>query len=182
MDISETESDDYDFTDDEWEESGKLRVRKRKSKTDMENNESNINNSEDFTEYSRDLLDTPGERASDICCSCSINSSCKTTKCICRAMGSSCGNSCGCQVNKCENRSSISDESQEWPAQSASFEETDKDRLLVTQGAELLQGALVDGHPETNNDQARRKPLSDIGNTQVRACHSFFTTSRYVFD
>ncbi|KAL9330001.1 hypothetical protein ACSQ67_005004 [Phaseolus vulgaris] len=169
MDISETESDDYDFTDDEWEESGKLRVRKRKSKTDMENNESNINNSEDFTEYSRDLLDTPGERASDICCSCSINSSCKTTKCICRAMGSSCGNSCGCQVNKCENRSSISDESQEWPAQSASFEETDKDRLLVTQGAELLQGALVDGHPETNNDQARRKPLSDIGNTQIKS-------------
>jgi len=168
MDISETESDDYDLIDDEWEESGKLRVRKRKSKTDLENNESNINNLEDFTEYSRDLIDTPGVSASDICCSCSRNSSCKTTKCICKTIGSSCGGSCGCQVNKCVNRTSISNESQERSAQSASMKETDKDRLLVTQGADLLQEALSDRHSETNNDKSHRKPLSDIGNTQVR--------------
>lgn len=174
MDISETESDYYDFTDDEWEESGNLRVRKRKSKTNMENNESNINNSEDLGENSRDLIDRPWESASDICCPCSRTSSCKTTRCICKAMGSSCGSSCGCQVNKCANRASISNESREGPAQSASIEETDKDRLLVTQGAELLQGALVDRHPETNNDQGHRKPLSDIGNTQVRASQLLF--------
>ncbi|XP_052726740.1 kinesin-like protein KIN-4C [Vigna angularis] len=169
MDISETESDYYDFTDDDWEESGNLRVRKRKSKTNIENNESNINNSEDLGENSRDLFDTPWESASDICCPCSRTSSCKTTKCICKAMGSSCGSSCGCQVNKCANRASISNVSREGPAQSASIEETEKDRILVTQGAELLQGALVDRHPETNNDQGHRKPLSDIGNTQMKS-------------
>ncbi|XP_027927136.1 kinesin-like protein KIN-4C [Vigna unguiculata] len=169
MDIYETESEYYDFTDDEWEESGKLGVRKRKSKTNMENNESNINNSEDLGENSRDFFDTAWESASDICCSCSRTSLCNTTKCACKAMGSSCGNSCGCQVNNCANRASISNESKEGPAQSASIEETDKDRLLVTQGAELLQGALVDRHPDTNNDHGERKPLSDIGNTQMKS-------------
>ncbi|TKY74442.1 Kinesin protein FRA1 [Spatholobus suberectus] len=181
MDISETESDDYDLTDDEWEESGKLRVRKRKSKTrssGTENNQSNINNSEDFKENSGDrLLDASGETASsDICCSCSRTSSCKTTKCKCKTMGSSCGSSCGCLATKCANRASISNESQEptqWGlVQSSgnypSIEETDKDRLLVTQGAELLQGALVDRVAETNGDQRPRKPLSDIGNAQVK--------------
>ena len=182
MDIYETESEYYDFTDDEWEESGKLGVRKRKSKTNMENNESNINNSEDLGENSRDFFDTAWESASDICCSCSRTSLCNTTKCACKAMGSSCGNSCGCQVNNCANRASISNESKEGPAQSASIEETDKDRLLVTQGAELLQGALVDRHPDTNNDHGERKPLSDIGNTQVRASQLFFLTSTYVLD
>ncbi|KAG5034478.1 Kinesin-like protein KIN-4C [Glycine soja] len=169
MDISETESDDYDLTDDEWEESGKLRVRKRKSKTrrtGMENNQSNINNSEYFQKKSGDILvDTPGETASDICCSCSRTSSCKTTKCKCKAMGNSCGSSCSCLSTKCANRASISNESQE-PTQSASIEETD---LLVTQGAELIQGALVDRLDEINSDRGHRKPLSDIGNTQAKS-------------
>ncbi|CAJ1974022.1 unnamed protein product [Sphenostylis stenocarpa] len=168
MDISETESDDYDFTDDDWEESGKLRVRKRKSKTDMENNQSNINNSEDFKENSGDVLDTPEESASDICCSCSKTSLCKTTKCICRTLGSSCGSSCCCGVTKCANKESISNEPLEEPTQSASIEETDEDRLLVTQGAELLQGALVEMHPVTYSDQGHRKPFSDIGNIQIK--------------
>ena len=171
MDISKTESDDYDLTDDEWEESGKLRVRKRKSKTrrtGMENNQSNINNSEYFQKKSGDILvDTPGETASDICCSCSRTSSCKTTKCKCKAMGNSCGSSCSCLSTKCANRASISNESQE-PTQSASIEETD---LLVTQGAELIQGALVDRLDEINSDRGHRKPLSDIGNTQVCVSH-----------
>ncbi|KAG5045439.1 hypothetical protein JHK82_014828 [Glycine max] len=167
MDISETESDD--LTDDGWEESGKLKVWKRKSKTrrsDIENNQSNINNLEDFKENSGDILvDTPGETASDICCSCSRTSLCKTAKCKCKAMGNSCGSSCGCLATKCVNRASISSESQE-PTQSASIEETG---LLVTQGAGLLQGALVDRLDETNSGRGHRKPLSDIGNTQVKS-------------
>ncbi|KAK7410465.1 hypothetical protein VNO78_01265 [Psophocarpus tetragonolobus] len=172
MDISETESDDYGLTDDEWEESEKLRVRKSKSKTKrpgMEHNQSNINNSEDFKENSRDvLLDTPGETASDVCCTCSKNSSCKTTKCKCKAMGNHCGISCCCLETKCGNRASISNEPQE-PRQSACIEETDQDHLLVTQGAELLQGALVE---KTTSIQRHRKPLSDIGNTQVPIGHA----------
>ncbi|KAK7351230.1 hypothetical protein VNO77_10526 [Canavalia gladiata] len=184
MDISETESYDYDSetTDDEWQKSGKLRVRKRKSKSrrsDMEkNHQSNINTSEDFKENSRDrLVDASGQTASDICCSCNKTSSCKTTKCKCKVMGNSCGSSCGCLATKCANRASISNELQE-PTQSilvhktgnnSSIEETDKHRLLATQGAELLQGALVDRLAETNSDQGPRKPLSDIGNTEVKS-------------
>lgn len=187
MDISETESDDCDWnpTDEEGEESGKLRVRKRKPKirrSCKENNQSKFNNSEDFKENSRDrLVDAYRETTtSDICCSCSRTSSCKTTKCKCKAMGGSCRSSCGCLANKCGNRTSISNESQE-PTKSGSVqrsgnnlstEETDEDRLLVTQGAELLQGALVDRFAETNSDQGQRKPLSDIGNTQVCVNHT----------
>ncbi|XP_029126715.1 kinesin-like protein KIN-4C [Cajanus cajan] len=180
MDTSETESDDYDLTDDEWEESGKLRVGKKKSKTrrsDMENNQSNINISEDFKENSSDVVvDAYGETASDICCPCSRTSSCKTTKCKCKALGCSCGSSCGCLATKCANRAS-SNESHE-PTQSRLVqrcgnnpcsEETDNDRHLVTQGAELLQGALIDTLARTNSDQGPRKPLSDIGNTQVKS-------------
>ncbi|KAJ1424769.1 P-loop containing nucleoside triphosphate hydrolase [Sesbania bispinosa] len=182
MDVSEIESDDYKVnkTDDEWKESGKFRVRKRKSKSrrlGMENNQLNINSSEDSKENSGDrFVGASWETASDICCSCSKISSCKTTKCKCKAVGNSCGSSCGCLATKCANRASISNESQE-PTQSglvqragdnSSIQEMDKDRLLATQGAELLQGALADRAAETNSDQEPRKPLSDIGNTQVK--------------
>ncbi|KAL2339996.1 hypothetical protein Fmac_007936 [Flemingia macrophylla] len=180
MDTSETESEDYDFTDDEWEESGKLRIRKKKSKisrSNVENNQSNTNNSEYMNENSNDVLvDAYRETASHICCSCNRISSCKTTKCKCKATGSSCGSSCGCLATKCANRTS-SNESLE-PTQSTlvqrsgnnpNIEETDDDHLLVTQGAVLLQGALIDRLAQTNNDQGDRKPLSDIGNTQVKS-------------
>ncbi|WJX34931.1 Kinesin-like protein KIN-4C [Trifolium repens] len=155
MDISdETESDDYDVeeTDDEWKESGKLRVRKRKSKS---------KHSEDFKyNLSNRLGGAHGEPASDICCSCSKSSTCKTTKCMCKAIGNSCGSFCSCLTTKCDNRASILNESHE-PIQSG--------LPLITQGAELLQGALADRPAEANNDQGPRKPLSDIGNKQVKS-------------
>lgn len=181
MDISETESDDYDLeaTDDEWKESGKL-VRKRKSLTrrpSMEHNQSKTNNSKDLKDNLGDgFASAYGETASDICCSCSKISSCKTTKCKCKSRGNSCGSSCGCLATKCANRASLSNESQESmqsglvqrTGNNPGIEEADKDRLLATQGAELLQGALSDRPAETNSDQAPRKPLSDIGNTQIK--------------
>lgn len=89
-------------------------------------------------------------------------------------MGSSCGTSCGCLATKCANRVSTSNESLE-PTQPGLVERTednssieDKDGLLATQGAELLQGAMADGPAETNTDQGPRKALSDIGNALVR--------------
>lgn len=183
MDISDTESDDYviEATDDEWVESAKLPVRKRKSKgghSSMENNQSNIS-SENVQDNSTEGLEggASGETTSDVCCSCSKSSSCKTTKCKCKAMGIGCGSSCGCRASKCANRGgSASNESQE-PTQSgsvegtendSSVEEADKDHLLATQGAELLQGALVERPAEAHSDHVRRKPLSDIGNSLVR--------------
>lgn len=178
MDISDSESDDYEVeaTDDEWIESGKLQVRKRKSKRSMENNQSNISSEEVKDNSVEGPGGASGETASEACCSCSKSSSCKTTKCKCRALGSTCGSSCGCLASKCANREPVSNESQE-PTQlglvegtgnDSCIEESDKDRLLATQGAELLHGALIDRPAETNNDHGSRKPLSDIGNTLVR--------------
>ena len=43
-------------------------------------------------------------------------------------------------------------------------QEADKERLLATQGAELLQSVLVEKPPETNTDCKPRKALSDKGN------------------
>ena len=42
--------------------------------------------------------------ASKVCCSCTKNSLCKTTKCKCRSSGGGCGDSCGCVASKCNNR------------------------------------------------------------------------------
>ncbi|OIW04314.1 hypothetical protein TanjilG_32506 [Lupinus angustifolius] len=177
MDISDPESDDYDVdaTDDEWVESGKLQIRKRKSKSgrlSMEDNQTN-SSSEDVKDNSKEGIKcAPEKTASNVCCSCSKSSSCKTTKCQCRALGNNCGSSCGCLATKCANRASVSNESQELTqsgvegtGNDSRIVETDKNQILATQGAELLQGALVDRTAETNNNHRPRRPLSDIGNT-----------------
>lgn len=175
LSISDTESDDYvtDITDDEWVASGrKIHLRKRKSKNSvsMENNLSNISSEDGKDNSTEGDGCASGETASDICCSCSKSSSCKTNKCKCRAMGGTCGSSCGCLISKCANRSSISSEAQvEGSGNDSSVEEADKNRLLAAQGAELLQGALVEGPADAHSDNhGPRKPLSDIGNTLVR--------------
>ncbi|KAF7817032.1 kinesin-like protein KIN-4C [Senna tora] len=141
-DMPVMESDDYDADaiDDEWNESGKIRIGKRNSKSGrstMENNQSSIGTS----------------NIHDICCSCTRKSSCKKAKCKCRSMGNTCGRSCGCLETKCANRGLQSE-----------VVETDKN-LLATQGAELLQNALVQP-TETNTDHRPRNPLSDIGNME----------------
>ncbi|XP_019417763.1 PREDICTED: kinesin-like protein KIN-4C isoform X3 [Lupinus angustifolius] len=180
MDISDIDSDDYDddvdndieATDHDREKSGNLGVKKGKSRSrhpSNENNQLNINSSEDVNDL--------GETAPEVCCNCTRTSSCKTTKCKCKATGSSCGNSCVCLETKCANRAiSTTNESQE-PTQpglvertenNCSIEETDE-HLLATQGVELLQGALADMPPEIVPDQGPRKPLSDIGNALVKS-------------
>ncbi|KAL3034538.1 hypothetical protein AAZX31_02G200200 [Glycine max] len=175
LSVSDTETDDYvaDATDDEWVASEKIHVRKRKSRSrhvSMENNQSNIS-SEDVKDNSTEGVGgASGETASDICCSCSKSSSCKTNKCKCRTLGGTCGSSCGCLASKCANRSSVSNEAQvEGAGNDSSIDEADKDRLLVAQGAELLQGALVEGPAEVHSDHGPRKPLSDIGNTLAKS-------------
>ncbi|XP_029130522.1 kinesin-like protein KIN-4C [Cajanus cajan] len=183
LSISDTEADDYakNGTDDEWvasedDECGaseKIHVRKRKSKSrraSMEDNQSNIS-SEDVKDNSTEANGgASGETASGICCSCSKSSSCKTNKCKCKALGGTCGSSCGCLASKCANRISVSNESQvEGTGNASSIEESNKDRLLAAQGAELLQGALVEGPAEAHSDHGPRKPLSDIGNTLAKS-------------
>uniref|UniRef100_A0A1J3HRT6 Chromosome-associated kinesin KIF4 n=1 Tax=Noccaea caerulescens TaxID=107243 RepID=A0A1J3HRT6_NOCCA len=117
--------------------------------------------------------------SSDVCCTCSRSSSCKTMKCQCRATKGSCGPSCGCSSVKCSNRSadgkqnnSISElEALEQSENSQESDEKNKDQqqVLASRGAMLLKNALANKPVEETNDddgtKRRRKPLSDIGNT-----------------
>ncbi|KAK7372955.1 hypothetical protein VNO80_06346 [Phaseolus coccineus] len=176
LSTSDTEGDDYvaDVTDDEWVASvRKLHFKKRKSRSSvsMENNLSNTRSEDGKDNSIEGDGGASGETASDTCCSCSKFSSCKTNKCICRAMGGTCGSSCGCLASKCANRSSISSEAQvEGSGNDSGIEEADKNRLLAAQGAELLQGALVEGPADAHSDNhGPRKPLSDIGNTLAKS-------------
>lgn len=168
------ESDDYDVeaTDDEWIESGKLQAKKRDSRSGRSNMENKQSSNENSNVHDNSREGLPGVFGdTDICCSCTKSSSCKTAKCKCRTMGNICGKSCGCLETKCANRGLVSKEE---PAQSeviegiendSSIDETEKD--LATHGAELLQSALVKNQTETNNDRRPRKPLADIGNAVV---------------
>ncbi|PON91611.1 Kinesin-like protein [Trema orientale] len=179
MDTSESEKSGADSDDDYYESPEKRRVKKRNSKTRNHSSTgshlSNVNDQESLK------LDSSGEgivavdhkkTASPVCCSCSKYSSCKTTKCQCRSSGEFCGVSCGCMATKCANRDV--DKSQQSDiadgiANGSGTDEPEKDRLLASHGAMLLQSALVDKPTETNEDGApRRKPLSDIGNTTVK--------------
>ncbi|KAF5190528.1 hypothetical protein FRX31_019882 [Thalictrum thalictroides] len=113
--------------------------------------------------------------ASTACCSCSRRSYCKTKNCVCRAAGGTCGASCACVPSKCSNRESgsnmtdvdVSVISEENCINTADIE---KDKILASQGAMLLQSALAEKPSNVKNEgnETRRRPLSDIGNnTQV---------------
>lgn len=153
----DSDNNDVDETDDDdWVESGKLRIRKRNSKSERSSME-NIQSSDEAS----NVRGNSGE--TEICCSCTKSSSCKTAKCKCRSMGNTCGRSCGCLETKCANRASISNEEPaELEVTENGINETEKH--LATQGAELLKSALIKP-TETNSDHGPRKPLSDIGNT-----------------
>ncbi|KAJ6930352.1 kinesin-like protein KIN-4C [Populus alba x Populus x berolinensis] len=173
MDTSESEHSDNNMTDDEWVQSekeatddewvmsGKWRGKKRNSKTKGRSSTGDIHDQENCKS------DCSGEAATTVqaCCACSKYSLCKTSKCQCRASGGFCGISCGCMPNKCSNRGAI-----EINDSTVGSNETEKNQVLVSQGAMLLQSALVEKPVETNDDGVvRRKPLSDIGNTVAKS-------------
>lgn len=177
MDTSESEHSDRDSADDEWVCPNR-RVKKRISKN------GNRAGSGQFGDDSGNLsLDSSGEgitggkqnAKSGLCCTCSKSSLCKTNKCQCRAAGGACKASCGCSSTKCSNREAIIIKEDELSKPNMASEqsgqgadETDKDHALVTHGAMLLQNALIERPADTDEDGgARRKPLSDIGNTLV---------------
>ncbi|KAK1395996.1 kinesin-like protein KIN-4C [Heracleum sosnowskyi] len=109
------------------------------------------------------------------CCSCSKWSFCKTAKCECRAAGGDCGNSCGCNPKKCSNREvKIMDlgalpqvEVLEGTGNVSSADEIERSRALPQ--IELLEGTALSEIPAgTKTDTvAKRKPLTDIGNTKI---------------
>lgn len=115
--------------------------------------------------------------ASMVCCSCSKYSLCKTMKCRCRSTGGGCGASCGCAASKCSNREAAAPIKSDDSPQSekpdgglngSNVVETEKSSIVASQGAMLLQSALVEKPAESNDNLGpRKKPLSDIGNILV---------------
>ncbi|XVE95182.1 hypothetical protein REPUB_Repub02eG0074400 [Reevesia pubescens] len=102
------------------------------------------------------------EGPSGVCCSCSKKSLCKTLKCECRAVGSSCGMSCGCAMAKCTNREKVPFRLDDMPQP-----ETAEEKGIV-QDAMLLQN-IVEKLPEMNEDcEPRKQPLREIGNTMIK--------------
>ncbi|KAJ7958917.1 Kinesin-like protein [Quillaja saponaria] len=175
MDISGSDQSDIDASDDEWIASGKQRAKKRKSGGSGGHDLPSPNDVNKNLEEATDFV----TEKTDVCCSCSKISSCKTTKCKCRASGGVCGTSCGCVPTKCSNRrESLLNDLRESPetemgvglGSDAMIDEIDKNHVLASQGARLLQNVLVENSMEINGDGgARRKPLSDIGNTLTKS-------------
>ncbi|XP_062030502.1 kinesin-like protein KIN-4C isoform X1 [Rosa rugosa] len=174
---------DISDSDDEWIASGKPKTKKRKSKYGSSSEGFNAQSSNDSGGFK---LDSAGEgivsvvkkSESGVCCSCSKTSSCKTTKCQCRTTGGACGPSCGCVPAKCSNRESSlvevhgspEGETAQGIGNDEGTDETEKNQHLASQGARLLQNALVERPSETTDDGGpRRKALSEIGNTLAKS-------------
>ncbi|KAL3830389.1 hypothetical protein ACJIZ3_019191 [Penstemon smallii] len=143
--------------DGEWERTKERRrhqTRKRNSRTD--------NHVEIASDSTKPNSVTSNE---GVCCSCSKSSSCKTSRCECRAAHGTCGSSCSCGPTRCSNREEAS--SKDLPPQE--FSEASADgHNLASHGAMLLQNALSEKPHHTNSD-ATRRPLSDIGNNLAKS-------------
>uniref|UniRef100_A0A162A4H0 Kinesin motor domain-containing protein n=1 Tax=Daucus carota subsp. sativus TaxID=79200 RepID=A0A162A4H0_DAUCS len=187
MDTSESDHSSCEVDDVDWEYSRIAKGRRRKTKRKMSKSDerhlvslSNSSHSDDketvdtipAAEHDNMLKETFDVR----CCSCSKQSFCKTSKCECRVAGGNCGVSCSCNPKKCSNREvSIKDlgampqlELHEGTGNVSSIDETETSHTLASHGAMLLNTALSNIPVETKNDTAaKRKPLSDIGNTKV---------------
>ncbi|KAI4307497.1 hypothetical protein L6164_030676 [Bauhinia variegata] len=115
------------------------------------------------------------ETAEGVCCSCSKKSLCKTTKCKCRLIGESCGKSCGCTSFKCTNReqvpvaageSSNSENTKCTANASPLVDGTENGNIVASEGAKLLQSALVEKPADSRDNLGpRKKALRDIQNS-----------------
>ncbi|KAF4360112.1 hypothetical protein F8388_015981 [Cannabis sativa] len=181
MENSDTEKSDVDYVSEE-EIPKRQRVKKRNSKNRNHSNPGS--HSSNNSDHESIKLDSSGEgivaaggdknyaSGSGVCCSCTKSSSCKTNKCQCRSSGGLCGTACGCMASKCVNREVDKLQQSNFTERiinGIGADEPEKDRLLASHGAMLLQNALVDKPTEANEDGGpRRKALSDIGNTTAK--------------
>ena len=102
-----------------------------------------------------------------VCCTCSKYSSCKTSRCECRAANGSCSSSCSCGTNKCSNREANTKDMLDLSENMSLHEEAEMSHDLAAHGAMLLGSALSGKPANQNTDGTVRKPLSDIGNNLV---------------
>ncbi|KGN60259.1 kinesin-like protein KIN-4C [Cucumis sativus] len=191
MDTSESDYANYssDGDDDnyDWERSMKRRLNRKKTSKTKGRVSMVVPDGTDSTEFNLEssgdgiLRENESTATTVVCCTCSKFSSCKTSKCQCRANGGACGSSCGCIPSKCSNRGSKSDRDASMQLDlfkdvrnGTENDETDEENQdLVSHGARLLQNALAerpsDAPPTAEDGGAKRKPLSDIGNTLVKS-------------
>ncbi|XP_042027796.1 kinesin-like protein KIN-4C [Salvia splendens] len=99
-----------------------------------------------------------------VCCTCSKFSSCKTSRCECRAANGSCSSSCSCRTNRCSNREASMKDMLDLSENMSLHEEALMSHDLAARGAMLLGCALSGKPANQNTDGTVRKPLSDIGN------------------
>ncbi|KAL0308106.1 UNVERIFIED_CONTAM: Kinesin-like protein KIN-4C [Sesamum angustifolium] len=100
------------------------------------------------------------------------SSSCKTSRCECRAASGNCTPSCGCGPTKCSNREEVIGKELLHPETAGNMldmDETERSKNLASHGAMLLQTAMSDKLVNTNDGGVIRKPLSDIGNNLANA-------------
>ncbi|XP_010254537.1 PREDICTED: kinesin-like protein KIN-4C [Nelumbo nucifera] len=178
-DLADEDWDESEAIDDEWVESGKWQVKrgcKTKPRTKVIANSLDTNVPDNLNSETSCAESIPKLGPQSGACCCSKNSSCKTLKCECRAVGATCGVSCGCKATKCANRGPIEVKEDE-PRLSELIEssenhigsdETEKNKILASHGATLLQGALAEKPVKVNEDGTQRRPLSDIGNTMPK--------------
>lgn len=159
-------SDEYEpeasdlFTDDDtdWEtiKRKKRQARKGNSKTDNP------------LEISMDLEgENPESSTEQVCCSCSRNSSCKTSRCECRAARGNCNISCNCEPTRCSNREEVYAKEFESVGPISGTDDAEQNHGLASHGARLLQNALSEKPANANDGGKTRKPLSDIGNNMA---------------
>ncbi|CAI0417548.1 unnamed protein product [Linum tenue] len=180
MDMSVSDHSDVEQTEDddaEWVRTNIKKTKRRKhsrSEVHQSSSDSSPPSSPRDVEFSR--------TESGPCCSCSKRSLCKTTKCECRAAGGVCGGSCGCSASKCNNRdpAAYANVNSAEPGEAdvvSGFDEQpgeDRTRELASHGAMLL-GSAMSGNPaaadvaQANIGEAKRMPLSDIGNTAAKS-------------
>ncbi|XP_068653718.1 kinesin-like protein KIN-4C [Aristolochia californica] len=184
MDTSESEQSYHSdiASDSEWEKS-ELKQPKRQPKKDLKPgpHQTAPLTLEEVENTSDEAVCPPRvtKFASEVCCSCSKQSKCKTTKCACRCAGTSCGDTCGCMSAKCANRLEdfIKLEGEESPQGEITEgdgdiveSDLDSSKELATHGAMLLQSAFGQKPVEvTEGNGPKRKPLSDIGNKIVNS-------------
>ncbi|KAL0392205.1 UNVERIFIED_CONTAM: Kinesin-like protein KIN-4C [Sesamum radiatum] len=168
MDTSDDDQREHprllDDEDREWvrtKEKKKRQAKKRNSKTD-----SHVETAVDLEHL---VVATSVE---PVCCSCSKSSSCKTSRCECRAASGNCTPSCGCGPTKCSNREEVIGKELLHPETAGNMldtDETERRKNLASHGAMLLQTAMSDKPVNTNDGGVIRKPLSDIGNNLANA-------------
>lgn len=114
------------------------------------------------SENSRSVINADEKSASGVCCSCTKNSLCKTSKCKCHASRGSCGTSCGCAASKCTNRVAVA----------IRLDDSSKSQKIEvrTNHSEVPEADMYNAPDKLHQREdfgPKKQPLRDVENIQV---------------